>query len=275
MRTCHLSLFILLQLITWNSISQEIEMSGIIINNTTQQPIEYVNIGVLNKNQGAISNPKGKFTLTVSKKFETDSITISHINYYPIKLPVENFKNKTIFLEPKTTELSEVVVSNKKRRTRKIGVKSFNRFLSIRTVSEKNDIIEVAQRINIPSKEIKVKTVNFNIRKWSEIDGLKIRINFYININNAPGEKLIQKNIIKEIPPLTSSGWISIDLEEYDIYISEDFFVGIEFIPNFSNSTIVDMGAILTKGKGYRRINSLGTWGKLNGGASINVEIKY
>ena len=255
--------------------AQNIKMNGLIIDSDTKEPVEFVNIGILNKNKGTISNLKGEFNLTIPKRFETDSITISHINYYSVKILATNFKNRTVFLEPKTTELSEVVLSNKKRKIRKIGVKSYSRLLSMRVISENNDIIEAAQRINIPNEEIKVKAVNFAIRKWSEVDGVKVRINFYENVNDAPQKKIVFKNIVAEIPSQKNSDWIHIDLNKKDIYISQDFFVGIEFIPNFENPTIVDLGAILTKGKGYKRENSLGSWTKLNGGASINVEIEY
>ncbi|CAN0604588.1 unnamed protein product, partial [Ectocarpus sp. 12 AP-2014] len=105
--------------------SQQIVMTGIVIDSENQEPIEFVNIGVLNKNQGTITNPSGRFTLALPKAYESDSLTISHINYYPIKILVKSVKNQTIFLDPKTTELSEVVFSNKKIRTRKIGVKSY------------------------------------------------------------------------------------------------------------------------------------------------------
>lgn len=250
-------------------------MSGTVIDAKNKKPVEFVNIGILNKNQGVITNLKGEYNLKLTKAYETDSITISHVNYYSVKILVNSEKNQTIFLEPKITKLSEVVVSNKKRKTRKTGVKSYNRLLSMRVTSKNNDIIEVAQGIKIPSKEIKVKAINFNIRKWSKIDGVKVRINFYKNTNNQPSDRIVFKNIVQKIPSKTNQGWVRIDLKDKDIYIVQDFFVGIEFIPNFNNPTIVDLGGILTKGKGYIRENSLGSWEKLNGGASINVEIEY
>ncbi len=268
-------ILVLIQLFSFQLFSQEIVMNGTVIDSENQQPIEFVNIGILNKNQGTITNLKGEFNLTVPKKFESDSITISHINYYSASILAQSFSNRTIILEPKTTELSEVVVSNKKRKTRKIGVKSFSRLLSMRVISKSNDIVEASQRINVPNEEIKVKAVNFAIRKWSEVDGVKVRINFYENVGDAPQKKIVLKNIVADLPTQADSDWIRIDLNEKDIYISQVFFVGIEFIPNFEKPTIVDLGGILTKGKGYYRENSLGSWAKLNGGASINVEIEY
>lgn len=268
-------IFLLFLLFGYQLFSQETEMNGTIVDSKNQKPIEFVNIGVLYKNQGTISNSNGEFTLTLSKNFKNDSLTISHVNFYSVKIPVARLESQLIYLEPKTTELAEVIVSNKKKRTRKTGVKSYSRLLSMRVISKSNDIIEAAQRIKIPSKAILIKAVNFNIRKWSKVDGVNVRINFYKNVDNAPGEKIIHRNIVHEIPLKTELGWIGLDLSDHGIYITQDFFVGIEFIPNFKTPTIVDLGCILSKGKGYSRENSLGSWGKLNGGASINVEIEY
>lgn len=265
--------FILFQLVAFQSFSQEISMKGIIADSETKSPIEFVNIGVLNKNKGTISNLNGQFKLVVSRRFSNDSLTISHINYYAIKIAIENFGNKTIFLEAKTNELIEVVVSNKKKRNRKIGVKSYNPLLWLNAISEDMDIIENAQRINIPNKTVRVKYVNIYVRSGFTSDSSFVRINFYKNVYNKPDEKIIFQNIVgkKKIEP----GWLQIDLTGQDIYLEEDFFVGVEFIPDFKNKLEVYIGAILTKGKGYSRTNSQGKWNKLQGASTINVEIEY
>ena len=253
--------------------SQEIKMSGIIIDSKTEKSIEFVNIGILKKNKGTVSNLNGEFSITISKEFLNDSITISHLNYYPIKIKVQNSTNQTIFLDQKTNELSEVVITNKKKRKRKIGVKSYNPLLWLGAISRDNDIIENAQRINIPKKEVRVKYVNIYLRKGFKSDSAYIRINFYKNLDNTPGDRIVFENIIqkKRIEP----GWIQIDLTDNYVYLQEDFFVGVEFMPDFINPLEVYLGAILTKGKGYSRRSSLGIWNKIQGASTINVEIEY
>ncbi|MGC1633213.1 MAG: carboxypeptidase-like regulatory domain-containing protein [Gelidibacter sp.] len=272
MKNCFYT-FILSQLITFQSFSQEIEMNGIIADSETKNHIEFVNIGILNKNKGTISNLNGEFNLSVSKRFLGDSLTISHINYYPVKIPIRNFKNQTIFLKAKTNELSEVIVTNKKKRKRTIGVKSYNPLLWLGAISEDMDIIENAQRINIPDKSVRVKYVNIYLRAGFKSDSSFVRINFYKNVDHAPDKKIVFENIIhkKKIDP----GWLQIDLTKQNIYLNEDFFVGVEFIPDFKNPLEVYLGAILTKGKGYSRRNSQGKWNKLQGASTINVEIEY
>ncbi|MDO5972055.1 carboxypeptidase-like regulatory domain-containing protein [Flavivirga aquimarina] len=253
--------------------AQNIIINGLIIDFETKEPIEFVNIGILNKNKGTVSNQNGEFNLEVSKEYIKDSLTISHINYYPSKIPIVNAKNKTVFLKPKMNELSEVIVSNKKKKNRKIGVKSYNPLLWLGGISEDNDIIENAQRINIPEKIVRIKYVNIYLRRGFESDSSFVRINFYKNVDNMPGERIVFENILqkKQIKP----GWLQIDLTKKEIYVEEDFFVGVEFIPDFKNPLNVYIGAILTKGKGYSRRNSQGKWNKLQGASTINVEIEY
>ncbi len=267
--------FILLifQCLNFQATSQNIKMKGIMLDAITNAPIEFVNIGILNKNKGTITNINGVFTLMLLEKFQKDSLTISHINYHTIKTPIKNDNNLTIFLKPKTNKLEEVVISNKKKKYRKTGVKSYNPLLWLGAISKDNDIIENAQRIHIPDKTVKVKYVNMYLRRGFKSDSSFIRINFYKNVDNAPGDKIIFENIIqkKQIKP----GWIKVDLTKNNIYIEEDFFIGVEFIPDFNKQLEVYLGCILTKGKGYIRRHSQGKWDKLQGASTINVEIEY
>lgn len=248
-------------------------MNGVLIDSITNTPIPFVNIGVFNKNKGTISNSKGIFNISFTNKFKYDSLTISHLNYYTIKIPIKNINNQTIKLKPKANTLSEIVISNKKKKKRKIGVKSYNPLLWLSAISKDQDIIEVAQKINIPEKEVRVKYVNFYLRKGFETDSINIRINFYKNADNSPSEKIISENIIQNTK--IEIGWNQIDLSKYYIYLKNDFFIGLEFIPDFKTPLEVYLGCILTKGKGYNRTNSFGKWNKLQGASTINIEVEY
>ena len=201
-------------------------MNGSIIDAETKSPIEFVNIGVLHKNKGTVSNQNGKFRINLPKDFLGDSLTISHVSYETVKIPIKNSKNITIPLQPITNELPEVVITNKKRKHKKIGVKSYNRLLWLGAISEDYDIIENAQRINIPNETtVRVNYVNVLMQKGFKTDSCYVRINFYRNVDNYPGDKIIFENIVqnKRIEP----GWLKMDLTKYNVYIDDDFFVGI------------------------------------------------
>ncbi len=265
--------FFLIPFLTFQTFAQEIKMQGTIIDAATKKSIEFVNMGVVNKNKGTVSNENGAFNLSFPSTFSKDSLTISHVNYISVTLPIENLTNKNIFLLPQKNVLAEVQISKKKKTTRKFGVRTYNPLLWLGALSENNDIIEIAQRINIPKKEVHVKYINIYLRQGFESDSSYIRVNFYKNQDDKPDEKLIFENTVqkKKIAP----GWLQIDLTDQNIYINEDFFVGVEFLPNFDKPLDVYIGAILTKGKGYSRSSSQGVWKKLQGASTINVEVEY
>lgn len=254
--------------------SQEIVMSGKLINPETNHPIEFANIGVINKNKGTVSNLDGKFSIKFSNEFAGDSLTISHVIYKTVKIPIKNSENLVVQLQPNENVLSEVVVHNKKKKNRKIGVKTYNPLLWVSTVSKEMDIIESAKQIKIPdNRTVRVKNINFYLRRGFETDSAFIRINFYKNDGNYPGEKIIFENIIQR--KLIEQGWVNIDLKKYSVYLEEDFFVGVEIIPNSNKPLEVFMGAILTKGNAFIRKSSLGKWQNAGGAQSVNVEIEY
>src|SRR5690606_37791811 len=197
---------VLFQLLAFQSMAQHIEMKGKVVDVETNGPIEFVNIGILNKNKGTISDPKGEFSLGLQMEFVDDSLAISHVNYYPLKIPVESFQDRTLFLKPKTVELTEVIVSNKRKETRTIGVKSYNPLLWPGALSEDRDLLEHAQRINIPDRCLRVKRVNIHLRAGFKADSSYVRINFYNSEDETPGERIVLDNILrkKKIEP----GWL-------------------------------------------------------------------
>ncbi len=256
--------------------SQETVMSGLLIDSETNSPIEFANMGVVDKNKGTVSNQEGKFKIMFSREFANDSLTISHVLYKTVKIPIKNSRNLVISLQPNENQLSEVVITNIQKKNRKIGVKSYNPMFSGSTVSKEMDIIESSIKIKIPkNKTVWVKDVNFYLRRGFETDSAFIRINFYKNLDGSPGEKIVFENIIQRKQIL--NGWVNIDLENNSVYLEEDFFIGVEIIPDFIKHNEIYIGAVLTKGNGFMRKSSLGEWieNPLGLAQSINVEVEY
>lgn len=110
MRTIKNLLSIFLTLLFVNGHAQELNAS--IKDAKTKQPIPYVTVLLSNKN-GVITNEEGRFSLSVAKAKETDSLIISCIGYESVSKLISAFKDSIVYLEPKTIELNEVLVSNK------------------------------------------------------------------------------------------------------------------------------------------------------------------
>ena len=107
---------------------------GVIKNAQTNEPIPYVNIGILNRDKGTVSNENGEFTLEIPNEFINDTIKISSIGYESRIFIANEFiktlkENKNITLSEKVIELNEVVVSNKKLKEKILGNKTKSRMM--------------------------------------------------------------------------------------------------------------------------------------------------
>jgi len=81
----------------------------ILIDITTKEPIDLVQISYPELQIGSISNEDGRIRIP----FRELNIFISHINYIEKTLSFNAFNKKdTLFLEPKTNQLNEIIISN-------------------------------------------------------------------------------------------------------------------------------------------------------------------
>lgn len=112
-----LFLILLFPIITF---SQEKIFSGIIID-SLKNPIKYVNIGILNKPVGTVTNDKGEFTFSSKNVIELDTLKISCMGFKSKEIIVKDLSNITekikISLDNYIENLDEVVVNKTNLRT--------------------------------------------------------------------------------------------------------------------------------------------------------------
>ncbi len=88
-------------------------VSSKIVDSISKEPIPYATI--LFKKRGMISNEEGRFSFLYKNGAQpTDTLTISCIGYKTIAKPLNQFKDSLIYMSPKTIELKEVVLTDKK-----------------------------------------------------------------------------------------------------------------------------------------------------------------
>ncbi|WP_439879973.1 carboxypeptidase-like regulatory domain-containing protein [Pontibacter sp. MBLB2868] len=246
--------------------AQELPLSGVVTAERNGKPLAYVNIGIRKKNLGTASGAKGEFVLKLPKEHLQDTLTFSAIGYQELSVPVRDLI-KTQPLQIKLTEkvnaLQEVVVKSRKMKIKKLGVTG--RLPGVWGNPENKDgkdVYEFANFINTKDKPTEVLSVHFYLIS-SKLDSAFFRINFYKNNNGLPGERIVEKSIVH--PLSTKEGWVSIDLKKYDIYLTDDFFFGVEYLPaEGADRLAVSLGGKLG-GRVYSRQASLGDWGTFVG----------
>ncbi len=93
--------------------NQEAQISGIVIDNATGEPIPYCNIAVESSFTGTASNELGGFVINVDAL--PAKLVFSHLNYEKQQLEVSETSDLIIELVPLTNILDEVVVVDSKR----------------------------------------------------------------------------------------------------------------------------------------------------------------
>jgi hypothetical protein len=222
--------FIVLFFLNLNLQAQK-TLQGIIKDKVTNENLAYVNVGIVNQNSGTVSDANGKFEFKIRDNLSTEDLKISLIGYNTIILKVSEFankiaKNEIIYLEKSIAVLKEIVIKNKNLKTATLG-----NILGRKTVSAGfvNNVLgnEIGIIIKIQKKPTFIESFNA-IVDYNKYKELKFRINFYNLKKGLPNNTLLQENII--VTSTVKNGLMTIDLDDYNIVVYEDFFVSIELI---------------------------------------------
>jgi hypothetical protein len=210
--------------------AQTISFKGKLLDKETNKPVVYANISFLKMNAGISSLEDGTFNLEIDKKLLQEKIHISCLNYKDTIVLADNLQQKTLFLQPKSFELNEVVISKKvdrelevnkikarKVKTSMIGTADFPwtvaRYFEFKKEYEKtpylkNVIIFLSTRENRKAK--------FKVRVFSKD-----------SITGFPKDDLIIENLIVDVSQKEKK--VVLDLSKYDLEIpKKGVFISLE-----------------------------------------------
>lgn len=249
---------------------------GQVINEFSQEPLPYVNIGLVNENIGTVSDEQGYFQLEIEPgNFKQSSLRFSMIGFETKTFVLQDYIENELLLiklSEEVTQLEEVIVLEKKNfETRVLGNKTTSKLIYASFTSNKlgNEMGFVVRKRRSP-----MILKKFNISLVENDYGLiRFRLNFYSVENRLPTSTLLNENIIVQTD--ASSGNVCKDLTPYQIVIDEDFFVSIEWIEDLGPGNLFFSGGFFGSPLIAREV-SQGTWTKV-GSASVgmNVEVRY
>ena len=206
-------------------------IQGIVIDSKTEEPLQYVNVGVLNQFVGTVTDAEGRFELEISKDLIGDTLKISMIGYQSHEFILDDLNSseeQILFkLKEQVSELEEVVLSAKAYKKKTLGNKTKSKFLSTGFSYDQLGA-EMGIRINI-NKQTLVDQFNSHI-SYNRLSATSVfRLNFYKVKDGKPGANIMRKQILTEIQP-GQTGAISIDLRPYDIVLEEDIIISLEWV---------------------------------------------
>lgn len=250
-------------------------IEGRIIEKLTDQPLAYVNIGVVGKGVGTVSNTKGVFSLTIPASLDNEIVRVSMVGYKSEEFTVKDFRKKiaqdyNIFLEPKTNEIEEIAIIDSKMKSYLKGNKTKNQWFS---VGFESDTLgnEFATKFKIRKRKTIIKDLRLSINE-NTFDTLRFRLNIYDMKNGKPNKVINNQNIIITSTKKDSEVLI-VDLLPYNVIVEKSFFASIEWIDSREKGD-VKFSAAYPARTVYYRSTSHANWRSIKGlGIGMQVTI--
>lgn len=261
-----------------HSLFGQTKVEGVIKNAQTNEPVPYVNIGILNKDKGTVSNENGKFTLEIPETFIHDTIRITSLGYEAKLFVVKEFieeieENKNISLSEEEIELNQVVVADKELKEKVIGNKTKSKMM--RGGFNNSELgNELGVKVKIKRSPTYIDKFHANVTSNTG-EQMKFRLNFYSINKGMPGDKIINESVIFDID--VKEGDFTLDLSKYNIVVEDNFFLTIELIENNGPpESEVFFSAGLLGNATVTRLTSQAKWEKLGMiGIGFSVTSEY
>ena len=252
-------------------------ISGKIIDANDKHELPYINVGIVGKGIGTVSDMDGKFTIQLPDSVSSQTIKFSCIGYksqsYIVKdlIKILNKNSNLILLEPNTFTLSQVVVKPKILKTKVLGNKNNNK--SAMAGFKSNDLgSEMGTIMKLKKAPTYIENVNFNIAK-NEIENLKFRVNIYSMKNGKPDSILLKEPIY--VNTSIKSGTLSVDMKKYNIWVDTDYLVSLEWIEDYGPNKLYFCVGLMDRNSMWRK-TSQDTWQKATPvGIGFNSTVTY
>jgi len=263
----NMTLFIVFFL-TMNTLHGQNIITGSVLNEESNLPIEYVNIGVIGKNIGTVSDENGKFNLSIEAQHLNDSLLFSRIGFEPLYIKILDFKeNALIKLKEKVYSFNEVIVTAQKFKKQQFGITTESNLYRGGFIN--NNLGYECGLLMKNKKKAVVKKINVNIL-LCEYDTIFYRLNIYEERKKNDFENILTEPIyVAALKEDLLNGSLQIDLTERNIIVNGSFLVTLEFIKDLGDGGL--LFPLSLEQRTYFRKTSQGNWETSPWGISLSV----
>lgn len=252
------------------------QLAGAITDARTGQGLPFVNIGVVGKSLGTVSDEQGAYRLGFSEALAADTVRISSLGYQPRRLPLRELRAQpSQALAPAAVGLAEVQVqaSNPLRRARTLGFTKNEGASTVNFNSTKDYGAELGTRIQLRHHPTLVQKATFNIAR-NQAGRMTFRVNLYrLTPDGQPtNEKLLTRNVL--VTTDLAGGPLTVDLSADRLVLSEDFLLALEWVRG-SDAEHLRESLAFAGGVGYAdndvyiRSTSQAAWERISMGAVL------
>jgi len=204
-------------------------LEGRVLDSQSMEVLEYVSIGILNTPFGATTDDNGYFYFEARDQPASASVRISMIGYEPRVFSLEEIQalEEGIHLTRKAIKLEEVKI-RAVQSERKVGAARSNTLsgwsgwggMYIRKG------YEMGTRLALGNQAVKVKSLHVRLHRQAFHTSF-YRLHMRAMEDTLIGKELLNENIILSMHK--ESGWEEIDLTPYNLWLSGDVAMTLEW----------------------------------------------
>lgn len=206
-------------------IGQSTTITGVVFKENPKEFLPFVSIAIKNSSKGTISDLNGGFSIAAHTD---DTLLVSSVGYKAKTIPVVIFDG-TITLEENVTTLSEITIHAKRKKTIRTHIGNLKGKTDY-ILGGSNQYAFLLKNDRYTTGRI--EELYFNIQPDISKDNRQettVRIRLYKNVNNTPGEDLLNESIVVRVKRNLKN--LSIDLTEYSIALPEEgVFIGLDLL---------------------------------------------
>ncbi len=257
------------------------KIAGFVSDSASATGIEFASIGILGKALGTLSNEKGNFEFTFTNDLLKDTLRVSAIGYRPVSFLVSDFiklASHNVALAFQATELEEVSVKSKKIKYDYLGNTKYTKnncsgFIKNNSNWKGSEAAILAG--NKVGRTVTIESFAFYVIQNKYPDSLKFRLMFYeASDKKFPRYKtFLRKPLVFKMG--TKQGEFILDLKNYNIVTSKDFFISLECLEDEMDITKFCYAGS-TDTHSFVKPSAFARWNKVwRGGGDFNVKVSY
>jgi hypothetical protein len=234
-------------------------VKGKVISSETGSGVGYVNIGLIGKNLGTVSDQNGNFKIDLSRAVDNDSIRFSMIGFGSKTLPVSQFRGdslKNIYLTPLDYIMPEIEVTYHKPKNLRIGNPVETN--DLRSGFSNNDLGSELGIKAFVKKKVVLKNINLDVAVCT-YDSVIYRLNIYQTDNQIDYRNILKEPIYISFSKDDINKVITYDLLKYSIIVEGNVLITLELFKDLGEGRLLFRTEYFT-GLTYHRKTSQGSW---------------
>ena len=256
-------------------VQAQLAFSGTVVDASTGDPLPFVNLGVIDRAIGTVSNEEGDFLLEFRREqvYPEDILRVSSLGYESTEVPLlrleQSTKHFTFRLKPSPISLNEVIVSTAElfEIEEEVGYPN----MLGRGIGYWKDSValggELGSRIRVDKGLRRLNALFFEVLE-NPSDSVQLRVNIYDTEEKStyPGSNLNTSGTSILYTLKKGENLVVIDLNASEIWVRNDFIVSLELLGVFGTDRVglsIPAGQY-SGGESFRRYTSQDSWERLD-----------